>query len=413
MKPFQLVVPMLVLAINTAFAQDAQAPQSGAMLPGAEQQSMQQPQPGQQQQQQQQPAPPVPGQWVQVKGPGTPANFPAQPGQTNANVNPQMQNAFPQTNYGAANYAVGGQPQGQAPTQPQQNAAPQPQQNAAPQPQQNGVAPMPPLDAPEGSADFNEAMKVVAPFAPEQIREMRGSLENTRKAKAYKPVRAIPRITSVSVDLSPGASLPVLRVMPGEISNLVILDSTGAPWPLAITPRISRDDIFTAEWMQGSHVVVVSTTSSYESGNIALFLQGATTPVVIKLVTGEPDSEGEKSRIVDARLDVRIPGRGPYAKAPLMGPGKIALYDDTLQAFLDGIPPKDARAVVAHGDVPTHTKVWQYNGDIFVRTQQDIQTAFDQSLSSGDGTKVYRLPATPFVTLSQMGQSVTLQLDIN
>ena len=405
MKPFQLVVPMLVLAINTAFAQDAQAPQSGAMLPGAEQQSMQQPQPGQQQQQQQQPAPPVPGQWVQVKGPGTPANFPAQPGQTNANVNPQMQNAFPQTNYGAANYAVGGQPQGQAPTQPQQNATPQPQQN--------GVAPMPPLDAPEGSADFNEAMKVVAPFAPEQIREMRGSLENTRKAKAYKPVRAIPRITSVSVDLSPGASLPVLRVMPGEISNLVILDSTGAPWPLAITPRISRDDIFTAEWMQGSHVVVVSTTSSYESGNIALFLQGATTPVVIKLVTGEPDSEGEKSRIVDARLDVRIPGRGPYAKAPLMGPGKIALYDDTLQAFLDGIPPKDARAVVAHGDVPTHTKVWQYNGDIFVRTQQDIQTAFDQSLSSGDGTKVYRLPATPFVTLSQMGQSVTLQLDIN
>ena len=381
MKPFPLVVPMLVLAINTAFAQDAQAPQNGAMLPGAEQQSTQQQQPVQQQptQQQQpvqqQPAPPGPGQWVQVKGPGTPGNFPVPPGQSNANVNPQMQNAFPQTNYGAGNYAVAGQPQGQPQAQPQGNAAPQPQQN--------GVAPMPPLDAPNGSADFNEAMKVVAPFAPDQIREMRGSLENTRKAKAFQPVRAIPRITSVSVDLSPGASLPVLRVMPGEISNLVILDSTGAPWPLAITPRISRDDIFSAEWMQGSHVVVVSTTSSYESGNIALFLQGATTPVVVKLVTGEPDSEGEKSRIVDARLDVRIPGRGPNAKAPLMGPGKIALYDDTLQAFLDGIPPKDARAVVAHGDVPTHTKVWQYNGDIFVRTQQDIQTAFDQRLVAG------------------------------
>ena len=389
MKRFQLVVPMLVLAINTAYAQEPQATQTGAMLPGAEQQSVQQ-----------QPASPVPGQWVQVKGPGTPGNFPVPPGQANTNVNPQMQNAFPQTNYGAANYAVGGQPQVQ-------------QQGNAVNPSQNGIAPMPPLEAPAGSSDFDEAMKVAAPFPPKQIREMRGSLEETRKAKAYQPVRAIPRITSVSVDLSPGASLPVLRVMPGEISNLVILDSTGAPWPLAITPRISRDDIFSAEWMQGSHVVVVSTTSSYESGNIALFLQGATTPVVIKLVTGEPDGEGEKSRIVDARLDVRIPGRGPYAKAPLMGPGKIALYDDTLQAFLDGIPPKDARAVVAHGEVPTHTKVWQYNGDIFVRTQQDIQTAFDQSLSSGDGTKVYRLPATPFVTLSQMGQSVTIQLDIN
>nr|WP_254176737.1 DotH/IcmK family type IV secretion protein [Pseudomonas fluorescens]AWH58528.1 Putative conjugal transfer protein TraN [Pseudomonas fluorescens] len=401
MKPFQLVMPMLVLAINTAFAQEVQAPQSGDMIPGAEQQTLQQQpvpqQPAQQQMQQQQPAPHAPGQWVQVKGPGVPGNFPVPPGQANTNVNPQMQNAFPQTNYGAGNYAVGGQPQN----------------NVVNQQQQNGVAPLPPLEAPAGSTDFDEAMKVVAPFAPGQIREMRGSLEETRKAKAYQPVRAIPRITSVSVDLSPGASLPVLRVMPGEISNLVILDSTGAPWPLAITPRISKDDIFTAEWMKGSHVVVVSTTSSYESGNLALFLQGATTPVVVKLVTGEPDGKGEKSRIVDARLDMRIPGRGPNAKAPLMGPGKIALYDDTLQAFLDGIPPKDARAVVAHGDVPTHTKVWQYNGDIFVRTQQDIQTAFDQSLASGDGTKVYRLPATPFVTLSQMGQSVTLQLDIN
>jgi intracellular multiplication protein IcmK len=401
MKRFQLVVPMLVLAINTAFAQDGQAPQSASTPPGALQQPVQQ----QLAQQSMQQSAPPPGQWVQVQGPGTPANFPAAPGQSNANVNPQMQNAFPQTNYGAGNYVVSGQ----SPGQPQAQVQP----TAVNQPQQNGVAPMPPLDAPEGSPDFNEAMRVVAPFAPGQIREMRGSLEETRKAKAYQPVRAIPRITSVSVDLSPGASLPVLRVMPGEISNLVILDSTGAPWPLAITPRISRPDIFTAEWMQGSHVVVVSTTSPYESGNIALFLQGSATPVVVKLVTGEPDGEGEKSRIVDARLDVRIPGRGPNAKAPLMGPGKIALYDDTLQAFLDGIPPKDAKAVTAHGDVPTHTKVWQYNGDIFVRTQQDIQTAFDQSLSSGDGTKVYRLPATPFVTLSQMGQSVTLQLDIN
>jgi intracellular multiplication protein IcmK len=242
---------------------------------------------------------------------------------------------------------------------------------------------------------------------------MRGSLEETRKAKAYQPVRAIPQISSVSVDLSPGASIPVLRVMPGEISNLVVLDSTGAPWPLVAPPKISKPDLFTAEWLKDSHIVVVSTISPYESGNLSVFLQGSATPVVVKLVTGEPDGKNEKTRVVDARLDMRVPGRGPNAKAALMGPGKIALYDDTLQAFLDGIPPKDARAVETHGDVPSHTKIWQYNGDIFVRTQQDIQTAFDQSLASGDGTKVYRLPATPYVTLSQMGQSVTLQLDIN
>lgn len=384
MKSYLLVMPMLVLALNPALAQDAQAPQGNAIVPGQEQQTSQQPQPGT-------------GQWVQVNGPGVPAGFPAPPGQATPGVSPQMQGAFPQSNYGAGNYAVAGPQSGQV---------------VAPL-QQNGVAPLPPLQAPEGAADFNEAMKVVAPFAPSQIREMRGSLEETRKAKAYEPVRAIPQISSVSVDLSPGASIPVLRVMPGEISNLVVLDSTGAPWPLIAAPKISKPEIFTAEWLKDSHIVVVSTISAYDSGNLTVFLKGSPTPVVIKLVTGEPDGENEKSRTVDARLDMRVPGRGPNAKEALMGPGKIALYDETLQAFLDGIPPKDARLVEPHGDVPSHTKVWQYNGDIFVRTQQDIQTAFDQSLASGDGTKVYRLPATPFITLSQMGQSVTLQLDIN
>lgn len=391
MKTNTLVMPMLVLAINTAFAQDAVFPSAGQQVPA---QPLQQ-QPMQPVQQQVQPG--GSGQWVKVQGPGAPSNFPSPPGQVNSNVSPQMQAAFPPTNYGPANYAVPGQ------------------QPSAPMavPQQNGVAPLPPLQAPESSTEFDSAMRVVAPFAPDEIRKMRGSLEETRRAKAFQPVRAVPRISSVSVDLSPGASIPILRVMPGEISNLVVVDSTGAPWPLAATPKISNDSLFSAEWLKDSHIVVVSTISAYESGVLTLFLKGSPTPVVVKLVTGEPDGDQNRSRVVDARLDMRVPGRGPLATAPMMGPGKIALYDDTLQAFLDGIPPRDATAITAHGDVPVHTKVWQYNGDIFVRTQQDIQTAFDQSLASGDGTRVYRLPATPFVTLSQMGQSVTLQLDIN
>ena len=209
---------------------------------------------------------------------------------------------------------------------------------------------------------------------------MRQALENTRKAKAWQPVRGIPRISSVSVDLSPGASMPVLRVVPGELSNLIVLDSTGAPWPLAATPRVSNPDLYSAEWLQGTHTVVVSTPSPYETGSLALYLEGATTPVIVKIVSGEPDGKKDRARVYDARLDLRVPGRGPLAKAAVMGPGKIALYDDLLQAFLDGIPPKDAKQVKAQGAVPSHTQIWQYDGNLYVRTRQDFQTAFDNTV---------------------------------
>jgi len=381
--------PGLMLATSIAMAADGVPPQQGTQ--GANVQVGQQVQ---------QPAGngAAAGQWIRVDGPNN--GFPTPPGSQQPAVQPgtntQMQSAFPASSYGPANYAV------QQPAQAQNGVA---------QPQ-NGVAPLPPLEAPN-SSDFADAQRVAQPFTPEQIKELRDGLEETRKAKAYKPVRAIPRVSSVSVDLSPGSSLPILRVMPGEISNLVVLDSTGAPWPLAAAPRISNKDLFTAEWLKDTSNVIVSTTSSYESGNLALYLQGTSIPVVVKLVSGEPDGDKDRARIVDARLDLRVPGRGPNAKAAVMSAGKISLYDDVLQAFLDGIPPAGAKSVNAHGDVPPKTQVWQLDSEIYVRTQQDIQTAFDQSLSAGDGTRVYKLPATPFVTLSSMGRSITLQLDIN
>ncbi|MBI3903271.1 MAG: conjugal transfer protein TraN, partial [Nitrosomonadales bacterium] len=158
--------------------------------------------------------------------------------------------------------------------------------------------------------------------------------------------------------------------------------------------------------------VVISVLAPYEAGNLTVFLHGLATPVVLKLSAGETNSKA-KSRVVDYRLDLRVPGRGPNARSPLLEEGKIGLYDDTLQAFLDGIPPRDAKKVKVHSATPIAAQVWQYGGDIFIRTVFEIQTAFDQSIASADGTRVYRLPPTPYITLSEMGRSITLQLDIN
>jgi intracellular multiplication protein IcmK len=333
-------------------------------------------------------------QWVRIAPAG---GFPTPPGQTQASSQQQIQAAFPQSNYGADNYAVA--------TSPTQGA----QQYPAGIGSQNGIAPMPPLAPP---SNYEQAEQIVSPFKNDEIVRLRQRLDDSRKAKAFHPVRTVPRISSISVDLSPGAALPIARVLPGEMSTLVFVDSTGAPWPLAASPRVADPRYFDVEWLQGTPSVVVSALSPYEDGNITVFLRGLATPVVVKLASGEPDSK-EKNRVVDYRLDLRVPGRGPNAQTPLLGPGKIVLYDDTMQAFLDGIPPKGAKLVIARGGVPARTQVWEYGGSMFVRTSCDIQTAFDQSMASGDGTRVYRLAPTPYITLSEMGRSMNLQLDLN
>ncbi|HET9646206.1 MAG TPA: DotH/IcmK family type IV secretion protein [Burkholderiaceae bacterium] len=302
-----------------------------------------------------------------------------------------MQSVFPRTSYDASSYAV----PGQAPS-------------AAKASSQDGVVPLPPLAPP---SDYQRARTLVSPLSDEDIRKLRGHFDSSRKAKAYRPVRTSPRIRSESVDLSPGTALPILRALPGESGTIVFLDATGTPWPLAAAPRVSNTNVAVAEWLEGTPSVVISMLSPYEEANLTVFLSGHPTPVVVKLSSGEPDTK-TRVREVDYRLDLRIPGRSPWAKSPLVGESKIGLYDETMQAFLDGLPPQAATRLKLSGEVPPRTEVWQFANSLFVRTDLAIQTAFDSTLSASDGTHIYRLPPTPYVTLSRAGRSVTFQVDL-
>lgn len=338
-----------------------------------------------------------PLEWVPVSS-GAPAGAPS--------AQQQIQAAFPASAYGPQNYPVQQPtPPGYFPPAPGSQAI---ASSSGVPVQDDGTRGLFP---PNQVSAFDVARTQVSPFKPDEIRDLAVTYDESREAKAYKPLRAVPRISSISVDLAPGSSMPVARMLPGTPSSLIFIDSTGAPWPLAAAPRISDARIFFPEWLKGTHVVVVSALSPYESGTLTVFLQGMPTPVVVQLSTGEEGTK-ESTRDVDVRLDVRVPGRGPNAKAPVVGPGKIELYDDTLQAFLDGLPPAEAKKIKTIGSIPAGTKVYQLSNELFVRTTYDLKSPFDQTSSSANGTRVYRMPLTPYVTFSDMGRSVTVQLDI-
>ncbi|WP_252120250.1 DotH/IcmK family type IV secretion protein [Erwinia tracheiphila] len=90
---------------------------------------------------------------------------------------------------------------------------------------------------------------------------------------------------------------------------------------------------------------------------------------------------------------------------------KIGLNDPTLRAFLDGVPPKDARRLKTEGVVPD-TQVWQMGDDLYIRTRSELRDAFEQTLASGDGTWLYKLPLTPEVAFSHAGKTVWMTLSL-
>lgn len=273
---------------------------------------------------------------------------------------------------------------------------------------ENGIRELPPLTPPVNN--YEQAKSMVSPLSPEDTKKLRQYYDNSRAAKYYQPTKTIPKISSTTVDLSAGAALPILRTMPNETSTLVFIDSTGAPWPLAAIPRVSNPNAFDVEWLADSPSIIVSAKNSYESGNLTVFLHGLAIPVIVRLVTNEEPRN--KSKEVDYRLDLRVPGRGPNAKESIVGDNKIGLYDDIIQSFLDGLPPQDSIKIKFSGNSSVPVQIWKYKNSLYVRTSLNIQNAFDQIISSGDGTKVYKIMETPFITFSDDDKKIVLQLEI-
>ncbi|MGR7464139.1 DotH/IcmK family type IV secretion protein [Klebsiella aerogenes] len=263
---------------------------------------------------------------------------------------------------------------------------------------------------PPPSSSEAYAIGQAAPLDKDDIKTLKSRIDDEKRGKAWEPVDTVPRISTLTISLSPGASLPVLRTAVNEPSSVVFTDNTGAPWPLAAPPYNGNENGFKVTFIPDSSVMVVQARRQYDRGNITVYLKGLPVPVIVDVNSGEPDSSST-SQVIDSRLDLRLPQRGPQAKRLPAGDSKVGLYNDTLQAFLDGIPPKDARRLKTQGNVPA-TEVWQLGDDLYIRTHSELRDSFEQTLSAGDGTTLYKLPLTPQAAFSVAGKTVYLTISL-
>ena len=270
---------------------------------------------------------------------------------------------------------------------PQAVAAPVGGNQASPLPASAPLTPpssLPPLPGPN-TAEVAFAQDALLGVTPEQIRELKRMLDARQRASSEMLNPPKPVTGSVAVSLSPGATPPVIRPYMGSTSSFVVVDSTGAPWPVE-NFRVANGDLFPVNRLDGPHgsAFTVDTSLPYGQSNVVLKLAGVSSPVVISLVAGQAEH--------DARVEVRVQGRGPNSTVAMgsLMPGT----DSRLLPILDGVAPPGGKSVAVGG--LEGVRAWMLpGGRLLVRSPVKIVSPASTSfVISADGTHVYEFAST-------------------
>ena len=240
-------------------------------------------------------------------------------------------------------------------------------------------------------------------ITPAQIEDLIRNLDARRRALAQLPNTAPRPVTgTILVSLNPGATPPLIRPYYGEVTSFVVVDSTGAPWPVE-NFRVGNAQLFSVNRLDGPQgsAFTIDALNNYGQSNLVLKLAGQSSPVVIDLVAGQKEQ--------DARVEVRVDRRGPNAAAQ----GGAQLPQGTSSALLpvlDGVPPDGGRPLTISGD--DRTRGWLMpDGTMIIRTPlKIISPASNSFLSSADGTNVYVFRQTPVLSGMYNNQFVSLQV---
>jgi intracellular multiplication protein IcmK len=248
--------------------------------------------------------------------------------------------------------------------------------------------------------NFKNALKMLLPLTPEQIRSLLDSFKDSRQAAETPIAVPVPKVQVETVSLDLGEAPPVIKTSPIRVTTLTILDITGAPWPIQDVSWAGKFDV-QGPPEEGGHVIRITPQTAHGMGNISIRLVDLNTPITFTLQSGFDE--------VYYRFDARIPKRGPLAKTPLIEHGglkTVAGNDDNLVQVLDGTPPASSEKLKVDG-VDGRTNAWRVSGHIYLRTPLTLLSpSWDSSVTSADGMNVYTLNDTPVVLLSDEGRMV-------
>lgn len=252
---------------------------------------------------------------------------------------------------------------------------------------------------------FQSALDSTMPLRPDQIQQLIGRMSELQQATGSPPLdpsRPTPVVKVETVSLDPSGEMPEIKLAAGYVSTIMVLDATGAPWPIKDIAFAGKFEVRVPE--DDKHILRVIPLNRFNEGNLTIQLQGLAAPVIFKVTSGNKE--------VYYRYDVRIPALGPNARPPRFESAlSIVAGDPVLMSVLDGYPPSGAKRLDVKG-IDSRSAAWEVAGQIYLRTPHSLLSpAWSSSASSGDGTTVYLIPDTPVLLLSDQGLMVRARIE--
>lgn len=248
-------------------------------------------------------------------------------------------------------------------------------------------------------AEFNAALKAVAPLNDGMIREYRTiQKKHAESGTEYVGPQNKMISRSISLSLDAGEEPPMIHLAAGLASALTFSDRTGAQWPVLSVTTGNPDQfkVIEADEKGRGNMLVISPTTAAGTSNLVVMLVGLPVPVIFNIET----SHGN----IDGRLDVSIRKNGPNAHVDMAeGSSLEPTNDGDVQGFVDGLPPKGAKKLPSSD---SDVEAWHYRDNMFIRTHYTLLSpAYIGKASSVSGEHVYTLSRNaPVILVEQDGR---------
>lgn len=231
---------------------------------------------------------------------------------------------------------------------------------------------------------FTRSLKQTMPFSPNRIQQLRELGIQVEGAQQHPPAAAgTTRFRALS--LKPGAVIPSVKLYPGNVTVVRILDATGAPWPI-LSYMVGNAQAFSVrqgggETSNATNTLMITPTSNVSSANLALILY-PDTPCVLQLNVNALDNTAE------FLITFKVDSRGPMASESFIQPEMTSQVSPLMLSFLDGIPPQGAVPLKMSD---AEVEGWRFGKKTYLRVQnkQLLWPGYSKTVSSGGQVPVY------------------------
>ncbi len=258
---------------------------------------------------------------------------------------------------------------------------------------------LPPLPEPQA---YQNDTNGVLPLTPGQIRQLREAIGQQRQAEESPLSPAMPRLETINAHIGTGAP-PAISVQQGYVSTINIVDAYGRPWPIV---RYSLGNPTAFHAAVASNSVSISDLQPYAQSNIALYLLGETTPLMVALVPGAQGPSG--GGVVDYSVRIRVDASIPGQPLPVGGMAGGANYTNVLLSVVQGVSPTGAGGLRVMGD-PARIRAWEWDGPrgprLLLRAPATVVApAWIATMKGPAGIHAWVLPDVRVITVSEDGR---------